>query len=461
MTLLPRSPPRPARSVRGSDVEVQLTLNLRVLPASIVVVLVLQLIAPYRGWMILLVALGGALATGYLWVRSLARGLRLTREMRYGWAQVGDRVEERFELTNQGVLPALWVQVADHSTMPGYRVGRVSTVGSRDSTRWRVKGACTQRGLFNLGPTSLVSSDPLGMFTMALHYPQSMPFMVMPPVVSLPGIEVAPGGRAGQARPRASALERTISAAMVREYVPGDSRRWIHWRTTARHDALHVRLFDSVPAGDWWILLDMDRRVHVGEGLDATVEHGVILAASLADRGLRAGKEVGLVAQGDDLVWLQPQGGEGRRYEMLRALALITAGQLSLSRVLAQIGPALGRHSSLILITPDVGGEWVKELIPLIRRGMVPTVLLLDRASFADGKNGSLSLPGDARRKDARRTEAHLTELGVVHYVISRGLLDASEMRPGRRGHWEWRVTGTGRAVPVQKPPDMEWRVLA
>ncbi|MGD2146951.1 MAG: DUF58 domain-containing protein, partial [Anaerolineae bacterium] len=221
-----------------SDVEVQLTLNQRLLPALAAVVLVLHLVAPYRGWMILLVALGGALATGYLWVRSLARSLRLTREMRYGWAQVGDCVEERFQLTNRGVLPALWVQVADHSTMPGYQVERVSTVGSRDTTRWRVKGACTQRGLFNLGPTSLLSSDPLGIFTMALHYPQSMPFLVMPPVVSLPGIEVAPGGRAGQARPRPSALERTVSAAMVREYVPGDSRRWIHWRSTARHGVL-------------------------------------------------------------------------------------------------------------------------------------------------------------------------------------------------------------------------------
>jgi uncharacterized protein (DUF58 family) len=438
------------------DVEVQLAPNLQLLPALVAVVLVLHLVAPYRGWMTLLVALGGALATGYLWVRSLARGLRLTREMRYGWAQVGDRVEERFALTNRGVLPALWVQVADHSTMPGYRVGRVSTVGSRDSTRWRVNGACTQRGLFDLGPTSLLSSDPLGIFVLALHYPQSMPFMVMPPVVSLPGIEVAPGGRAGQACPRASTLERTVSAAMVREYVPGDSRRWIHWRSTARHGALHVRLFDSVPAGDWWILLDMDRHAQVGNGLDATVEHGVILAASLADRGLRAGKEVGLVVQGDDLVWLQPQGGEGRRYEILRALALISLGEVSLSRVLAQIGPALGRHSSLIIITPDVGGEWVKDLIPLIGRDIVPTVLLLDRDSFADGQNGSLSLPGEARR-----TDAHLTELGVVHYVIGPGLLDASEMRPGRRGHWEWRVTGTGRAVPVQKPQDMEWRVLA
>ena len=130
----------------GPQTEVRLKLNRRLLPALVAVVVVLHIVAPYRGWMILLVALGGALVTGYLWVRSLGGNLRLTRAMRYGWAQVGDRVEERLELTNRGVVPALWVQVADHSTMPGYQVERVSSVGSRDATRWRVTGACARRG---------------------------------------------------------------------------------------------------------------------------------------------------------------------------------------------------------------------------------------------------------------------------------------------------------------------------
>ena len=41
----------------------------------------------------------------------LARGLQIQREVRLGWAQVGDRLEERFILINQGRLPALWVEV--------------------------------------------------------------------------------------------------------------------------------------------------------------------------------------------------------------------------------------------------------------------------------------------------------------------------------------------------------------
>jgi hypothetical protein len=73
-----------------------LKLNTRLLPALVGLLLLMQLIVPYRGWLILLVGLGGGWLVSYLWARSLAQGLRLTRETRFGWAQVGDRLEERF-----------------------------------------------------------------------------------------------------------------------------------------------------------------------------------------------------------------------------------------------------------------------------------------------------------------------------------------------------------------------------
>jgi uncharacterized protein (DUF58 family) len=243
-------------------------------------------------------------------------------------------------------------------------------------------------------------------------------------------------------------MERTVSAATVRAYAPGDSPRWIHWRTSARHDSLYVRLFEGVPAGDWWVLLDMNQSAQTGKGLEATEEHGVILAASLADRGLRAGKAVGLVTHGEDLVWLRPQGGEGRRWEILQALALVSVGACPLSQLLTQVGPALGRYASLIIITPAVEGEWVESLVPLMRRDIVPTVLLIDRASF--GGAG-----------DVRRTAALLAELSIAHHVVSKDLLDRSQMQPGKRGQWEWRVLGTGHAVAVRKPQETAWRELA
>jgi uncharacterized protein (DUF58 family) len=423
-------------------------LNYRLLPIVVALLLVWQLAAPHDTLVALLVGLGGAWLVAYLWARSLRRNVVLRREVRFGWAQVGDQLEERFTVRNDGWAPALVADLIDHSTMPAYRVGRGTAIDGLSTNRWVNKASCSKRGLFTLGPTSLKASDPLGIYTVIVHDPASAPLVVMPPVVPLPAIQVSVGGRAGDGRPRPKGADQTVSAASVREYSPGDSLRWIHWRTTARLGEPYVRLLDGTPAGDWWIALDMDVEAQAGRGEETTDEHGVILAASLADRGLRLGRAVGLIAHGEGLVWLPPRARDSQRWEIMRSLARISTGSCSLSELLGRAGPALGRHASLIVITAAAHGDWVPPLIRLIERDATPTVLLLDPKSY--GESG-----------DVRPVAAALAELGVRYYVITREFLTQPEARPGEQGRWEWRVLPTGRAVPVRRPRELAWRGLS
>jgi uncharacterized protein (DUF58 family) len=275
--------------------------------------------------------------------------------------------------------------------------------------------------------------------------------MVMPPVVRLPEIDVAPGGRAGDGRLMAKALDHAVNASSVREYVPGDSLRWIHWHTSARRESLFVRTFEETPSSNWWVFLDMDQHVQAGSGEAATEEHGVILAASLADRGLRAGKSVGLVTFGEQLVWLPPRLGADQRWEILRALALVSPGRRSLAGVLERARSALKHRSSLVVITPDVAGSWLDSISFLMQRGIVLTVLLLDQDSFDREGDRTLS-------SRTSRTLASLVDLGVTHYPITPDLLDRPEVRPGQIG--QWRRTPQGRWEPKFHPGELAWRQL-
>jgi uncharacterized protein (DUF58 family) len=422
-------------------------LNRRTLPFLLVLLVLMKFLAPYKGWDVLLVGVGGATLLAVVWAYSLSRNLELKREKRFGWAQVGDRLVERFTLSNAGRFPALWIEIDDHSTLPNYSASRGTGVNGHSYIRWHQDTVCGRRGLFYLGPVALKSGDPFGIFTVTQEYPGTMPLLVLPPIVPLPSIEVASGGRSGSERPRPGAFDRTVSAGSVREYVPGDSQRWIHWKTTARRDDLFVRLFDGTPSGDWWILLDMDRHVQAGSGENSTPELGVILAASLADKGLRTKRSVGLVARGDELVWLPPKAGSGQRWEILRALAMVEQGNHTLSTLLHRMEPALGQRTSIVIITPSTSGRWLGDLLPLIQRGAVPTVILLDPASF-----------GATRSVDA--IEAQLTKLNIAHYSITQDLLELPEVRPGEQGQWEWKILGTGKAVPVRKVVEARWQQL-
>ena len=115
---------------------VELKLKSRLLPALAVVLLLFQIFDPYKGWMTLLVGLGGAWLIAYLWARSLASGLRFEREFRYAWAKVGDLMIERFYLSNDGWAEALWVVVEDQSNLPGYQGDKVTGVPGRSVKSW-------------------------------------------------------------------------------------------------------------------------------------------------------------------------------------------------------------------------------------------------------------------------------------------------------------------------------------
>ena len=425
---------------------IRMQFKARYLPVLVGLLFLLQLLVPYKGWMILLVGLGGAWLVSYLWALSLARGLELTREMRYGWAQVGDRIQERFELSNRGWAAAPWVQITDHSDLPGYRASSVMGLGGRALKHWFEHGVCERRGLYTLGPTSVESGDPFGFYSVRLEYPGSVTMVVMPPIIHLPAIDVAPGGRAGEGRHKTHALERAIDASGVRQHLPGDGMRWIHWPTTARRDALFVRTFDSRPSSDWWIFLDLNERAQAGEGQHSTAEVGIILAASLADRGLRSGNSVGLVAHGQDLVWLPPRLASDQRLEILRALALAQPGDYPLGDLLARTRSALGQRCGLVIITPDAEAGWLQSVMLLMRRGVVPTILLLDPASFGG-------------RGDMGSATASLQAQDVTHYVITPDLLDRPEARPGRVG--SWRRSAQGRWEPEFHPRELVWRELA
>jgi uncharacterized protein (DUF58 family) len=271
--------------------------------------------------------------------------------------------------------------------------------------------------------------------------------MVMPPVIPLPFIAVAPGNQASEGRQSTQTFEQTVSASTARLYLPGDSLHHIHWPLSARHDQLFVRLFDSTPSSDWWIFLDMNRQVQLGAGQDSTEENSIILAASLADRGLSQRHAVGMVAFGQQALWLPPKAGTHRRWEILRALATLHPGESSLADVLARSRSAIQRHASLVIITADTQGDWLEALLPFTWSGSQPTVLILDPLSFGGQRNAGLLI-------DA------LIQCGIPHYPISRELFDRPEAHPGTAGRWEWRISATGRAVPIQRPKDMDWRAL-
>ncbi len=92
---------------------------------------------------------------------------------------------------------------------------------------------------------------------------------------------------------------------------------------------------------------------HQGQGPDSTVESCVVLAASVAQYGLREGRSVGLVSLGaQGLVWRPPRQGEAHGWDLLAALAEVQPGDTDLADLVRLASRRLGGQTSLMAITP-------------------------------------------------------------------------------------------------------------
>lgn len=387
--------------------------------------------------MILLVIFTGIFISAYLWTRSLGQSLHLRRETHIGWIQVGGQIEERMTISNSSLFPAPWVEFRDQSTLPDFNAGKITGIPAGYFDIFTITAACNQRGLFTLGPAKILTGDPFGVFDVTVGASQLTSILVLPQIANLPEIMIAPSGSHGDYQPRRNASEQTIHASTVREYAHGDSMRMIHWRTTARTKKLFVRMMDSAPEGNWWILLDLDQNNMLGAGMDSIEEQSIILAASLADRGLRLRKSVGLISNSKNLTWLTPTKGEGQRWEIMQALAVARPGRLDLSTTLERIQSLLGRQHSLIIITASTKPDWIKTLLPLAKRGLAPTVLLLDSSTYG----GKVS---------AENVAVNLGLRGIKCHVIPHGMIQIPKTPAPSYNSWKWHSTPTGEIVPIR-----------
>ena len=384
---------------------------------------------------------GGLLLLSFLWARFSLLGLRASRHLQSKRSQVGRYVEERFTVENTSPFPKLWLEIRDHSQLPSHLVSRVvSSLSAHDQRSWVVKTPCYRRGRFRLGPVTLYSGDPFGLFLLRHQLDLAGSIVVYPPTFDLPGFAPAVGQLIGGDAHHRRTHYVTTNVAGVRDYAPGDSFGRIHWPSTARTGRLIVKEFELDPLSDIWLFPDMERRVQVGRvrsvvpdvtlpsalrvlrerhgavELDpSTEEYAVAITASLARHFLYRGWSLGMVTypQGQKRELAQADRGERQLDRLLSILAVTRArGGVPLAQVLSAELVYLTRNVTAIVVTSSTDGDWVAALRHLAVRGVHTIAVLVDPATFA---------PGSARPEDTNNVMADLASSHVPTYLVRYG----------------------------------------
>lgn len=353
----------------------------------LILIAILAFFAITSGWKVLFVltyVLLVLFVLSWFWARYSLRRLVFHRTAVSGRVQVGQVFEERLTLDNTGVLPKLWVQITDSSTLPGHRASYVASMGSYKRATWRARSVCRERGQFQLGPVLASSGDPFGLFRHRIFLTKTkQEVLVLPHVYTLTQFASFTGGLPGRGRSSRRALQATTNATTVREYLVGDPLNRIHWRSSAHHNKLMVKEFDLDPAVNAWIFLDLQKAVQAGKGEHSTEEYGVTIAATIANYLLRQDLSVGMIVNGEQREALSLDRGDRQIEHVLELLAVASAGNgPSLSESLALDAFQFGRNTVAIVITPSNLRDWHEGIQQLQRRGVQVSVISIDAASF-------------------------------------------------------------------------------
>ena len=151
----------------------------------------------------------------WVWARYSLRKLVFHRNTTNGRVQVGETFEERLMLDNTGVLPKLWVQIVDGSTLPGHRAGYVASMGGRKRAIWKARTVCNKRGRYRLGPVTATSGDPFGLFRRHKALTPAHELLVLPQVLPITNFVLFSGGLPGRGRSSLRSLQTTTNATTI------------------------------------------------------------------------------------------------------------------------------------------------------------------------------------------------------------------------------------------------------
>jgi len=258
---------------------------------GLLVLLAGLLLAAWFGQVVIVVLLGLVLSAAWLarlWSRFSLAGIYCERRLSERRVFPGESIELKLRVVNRKLLPLPWIQVDDEiplgfdpgvsltpSNRPGFGLlSKSAALLWYTGVNWRQLFRCNQRGYYSLGPLVISSGDIFGFYPRSITEPATDHIIVYPKIypISHLGIHIIVYPKIypishlgipslfplGETRAERRIFEDPTRTIGVRDYTPHDSRRRIHWKASARHQTLQVKVFEPTTTLKVAIFLAVD-----------------------------------------------------------------------------------------------------------------------------------------------------------------------------------------------------------
>jgi uncharacterized protein (DUF58 family) len=242
--------------------------------------------------------LAGPLVLSWRMAKASLRQVELERKLPAS-ISAGDLLHVELRLTNRRRRLASWALVAgdtiaaesdlEHEALNSDVL--FSYVRPGESTTASYRGRLPRRGLYRFGPLRLSTRFPLGLLRYALSFDKPDSLVVFPRLGRLTAgwqrwLHSAELGLSHAARQQGFTSGEFYG---LRDWRSGDSRRWLHWRTSARRQKPVVRQFEQERNESLAVIVELWQPRHAEAQHADNVELAVSMAATIVAELCRQG----------------------------------------------------------------------------------------------------------------------------------------------------------------------------
>lgn len=178
-------------------------------------------------------------------------------------------------LSNKSTIEAT-NQITEYSLLPG------------ESERLETRIRCNYRGEYYVGVDSIEVTDFLYLFTITYPMGSKLRAYVLPRVVPIDQLGIAPPQNDVKNPMRFSNSAEEELDTEIRKYNPGDSRKRIHWKASARMNELITRKYQHIPKAEIVIFMDLTKIKE--DELKVTIAEDKIIECVLTIANFYAGR---------------------------------------------------------------------------------------------------------------------------------------------------------------------------
>ncbi len=337
------------------------------------------------GWAPVLM-LACAIVFSFIYVQVLAHGLTFEENGSFHDCARGESLPFSISFSNSTILFAFKIEavffISDMFDTTTSRVPRTLSLSPRETVSLDFSTRFSHIGSYEVGLEKVVVSDFLGLFSKTLPHKRVHPVLVTPKLREIGGIDFSSDAETESTSAAKSVIADSMNYAYVRDYVPGDPLKTIHWKLSSRNPqgAYYTRLFERYTMPGVAVVLDFTAPKGADEAafpqlFDTIVESGLSIARYARRRGFttritfrdRDGQMQVLAGQEqDDLCAL---------VEQMPALRAGASEGETAADIVRSAASARDGENNIVVCSADTGAELVSAVLDARARRRFPLLV--------------------------------------------------------------------------------------